>query len=299
MNFSTGWIHYTWWSLDTLLNILYPIIHGWLITSKRRNVNHNSNLIKVVSNASVYWETCSVNLPLNTAQGNNINEVWISVHCSNYLNLVIFEVCSFNLSLMCAHSTMTWRIPLIFTKMYLNVHAQSYLDEFVPTFAVKKIMIKELSRGNLVGGIKKKKKKKKKHFSGATFHIPLTKSATLNRLLHCSLWQFSGAFFFFFFESSFLHFFFLGGRGNRREPPCIFSPGTYLFLCVFHYFVTSSTLFVCQVLHNLITLKEKIAKINKANAKRGLACCPRDSYKQLAGNGFKFTDPCSLTMGSS
>ena len=39
--------------------------------------------------------------------------------------------------------------------------------------------------------------------------------------------------------------------------------------------------------------------INKANAKRGLACCPRDSYKQLAGNGCKFTDPCSLTMGSS
>ena len=38
---------------------------------------------------------------------------------------------------------------------------------------------------------------------------------------------------------------------------------------------------------------------NKANAKRGLACCLRDSYKQLAGNGFKFTDPCSLTMGSS
>ena len=37
--------------------------------------------------------------------------------------------------------------------------------------------------------------------------------------------------------------------------------------------------------------------VNKANAKRSLACCPRD--KQLAGNGFKFTDPCSLTMGSS
>ena len=34
-------------------------------------------------------------------------------------------------------------------------------------------------------------------FSGATFHIPLTKSATLNRLLHCSLWQFSGALFWF------------------------------------------------------------------------------------------------------
>ena len=33
-------------------------------------------------------------------------------------------------------------------------------------------------------------------FSGATFHIPLTKSATLNRLLHCSLWSnFQGLFF--------------------------------------------------------------------------------------------------------
>ena len=32
-------------------------------------------------------------------------------------------------------------------------------------------------------------------FLGATFHIPLTKSATLNRLLHCTLWQFPGALF--------------------------------------------------------------------------------------------------------
>ena len=32
-------------------------------------------------------------------------------------------------------------------------------------------------------------------FWGATFHIPLTKSATLNRLFHCTLWQISGAFF--------------------------------------------------------------------------------------------------------
>ena len=32
-------------------------------------------------------------------------------------------------------------------------------------------------------------------FSGATFHIPLTKSATLKMLLHCSLWQFSGSLF--------------------------------------------------------------------------------------------------------
>ena len=38
-------------------------------------------------------------------------------------------------------------------------------------------------------------KKKIFLFSGAPFHIPLTKSATLNRLLHCSLWQFSGALF--------------------------------------------------------------------------------------------------------
>ena len=34
-------------------------------------------------------------------------------------------------------------------------------------------------------------------FLGATFHTPLTKSATLNRLFHCSLWQFSGALFLF------------------------------------------------------------------------------------------------------
>ena len=33
---------------------------------------------------------------------------------------------------------------------------------------------------------------------GATFHIPLTKSATLNTLLHCSLCNFQGPFFFLF-----------------------------------------------------------------------------------------------------
>ena len=43
----------------------------------------------------------------------------------------------------------------------------------------------------------------KKLGGGATFHIPLTKSATLNRLLHCSLWRFSGAI--FIFEALFLH----------------------------------------------------------------------------------------------
>ena len=53
-------------------------------------------------------------------------------------------------------------------------------------------------------------------FSGATFHIPLTIPATLNRLLHCSLWQFSGALFYFWGL-----FFAFWGR-NRPEPPCIF-----------------------------------------------------------------------------
>ena len=38
-------------------------------------------------------------------------------------------------------------------------------------------------------------------------------------------------------------------------------------------------------------MKEKfILYKNKANAKRGLTCCPQDSYKQLAGHGVKFTD---------
>ena len=56
-------------------------------------------------------------------------------------------------------------------------------------------------------------------FSGATFHIPLTKSATLNRLSHCSLWWFSGALFFLFFEGSFLHF-----GGKIAWSPSVFSP---------------------------------------------------------------------------
>ena len=59
-------------------------------------------------------------------------------------------------------------------------------------------------------------------FSGATFHIPLTKSATLNRLLHCSLWQFSGAL--FYFRGLFFTF---RGR-NCPEPPCNFSPALML-----------------------------------------------------------------------
>ena len=59
-------------------------------------------------------------------------------------------------------------------------------------------------------------------FSGATFHIPFTKSATLNRLLHCSLWQFSGAI--FLFSRALFAF---RGR-NRPEPPCNFFPGRYL-----------------------------------------------------------------------
>ena len=54
-------------------------------------------------------------------------------------------------------------------------------------------------------------------FWGATFHIPLTKSATLNRLLHCSLWQFLGAF--FFLRALFLHF-----GGEIAQSLCVFFP---------------------------------------------------------------------------
>ena len=43
----------------------------------------------------------------------------LSVHNSNYLNPVTFEMCSF-LSLMCAHSNMTRRINLIFTQKLVN-----------------------------------------------------------------------------------------------------------------------------------------------------------------------------------
>ena len=58
-------------------------------------------------------------------------------------------------------------------------------------------------------------KKKKKKKLGDTFHIPLTKSATLNRLSDCSLWRFSGALLYNFLEGSF--FAFLGW--NNPEPP--------------------------------------------------------------------------------
>ena len=46
--------------------------------------------------------------------------------------------------------------------------------------------------------------------------------------------------------------------------------------------------------HNCASRDPLAYNQNKANAKRGLACCPRDSFKQLAGNGFKFTDPGKL-----
>ena len=62
----------------------------------------------------------------------------------------------------------------------------------------------------------------KKNISGATFHVPLTKSATLNRLLHCRLWQFWGVLFFLFRGL----FFAFRGR-NRPEPPCNFFPGAH------------------------------------------------------------------------
>ena len=57
------------------------------------------------------------------------------------------------------------------------------------------------------------------NFFGGTFHILLTKSATLNRLLHCSLWQFSGALFLY------LRGLFFAFRGrNRPESLYIFPP---------------------------------------------------------------------------
>ena len=55
--------------------------------------------------------------------------------------------------------------------------------------------------------------------SGGYFSYPihLTKSATLNKVLHCSLWQFSEALFYFRGLFAF--------RGwNRPEPPCNFFP---------------------------------------------------------------------------
>ena len=52
---------------------------------------------------------------------------------------------------------------------------------------------------------------------GATFHIPLTKFATFNRLLHCSIYgNFQGLF--VYFRGLFFAF-----RGEiTRRPPCIF-----------------------------------------------------------------------------
>ena len=60
-------------------------------------------------------------------------------------------------------------------------------------------------------------KKLHAYFWGATFHILFTKCATLNKLLHCSRWEFQGLF--FDFRGLFCAF---RGR-NRPEPPCNFS----------------------------------------------------------------------------
>ena len=67
-------------------------------------------------------------------------------------------------------------------------------------------------------------KKKKKKKIRAAFYIPLTKSATLNRLLHCSLWQFSGA------------LFCILGAKSPGAPVWFFYPGTAyepLILCLY------------------------------------------------------------------
>ena len=64
-------------------------------------------------------------------------------------------------------------------------------------------------------------------FSGATFHIPLSKSATLNSLLDCSLWQFSGALFKIFSRAPFLHY---GGKIARS--PCVFFPWAFFNICL-------------------------------------------------------------------
>ena len=58
-------------------------------------------------------------------------------------------------------------------------------------------------------------------FSGATVHIPLTKPATLNRLLHCVLWEYAGAL------SLFLRALFCisGAKSPGAPGPCNFFPG--------------------------------------------------------------------------
>ena len=73
-----------------------------------------------------------------------------------------------------------------------------------------------IKRVNMSSTPSRQKKKKK---SGATFHTPLTKSATLNRLLHCSIYgNFQGL----FFDFRGL-IFALRGR-NRPQPQCNFFP---------------------------------------------------------------------------
>ena len=126
--------HARWLSLDTLPNMLYPIFHVWLSTSEKRSVNHNSNFIKVVVFAqywevglrwwfSIHWGnittlmmfelwltlsssfTCIhsnmkywIQYVRQGVQGSSTSVDYsfstLSVHNSNYLNLVTFEMCS-------------------------------------------------------------------------------------------------------------------------------------------------------------------------------------------------------------
>ena len=114
------------------------------------------------------------------------------------------------ISVVCVFGRLNWhRLPyrgcFLFWVPYWKVDQANYKDAE---------LLKYTNHTNLLSKTAlwiRDRQKLKFLFSGAIFHIPLTKSATLNRILHCTLWQFSGALFYF-----------RGLSFAFREPPCIF-----------------------------------------------------------------------------
>ena len=84
--------------------------------------------------------------------------------------------------------------------------------------------------------------KTKKKISGATFHIPITKSATLNRLEHCSLWQFSGGL--VFLRALFC---ISGAKSPGAPPPTPPPPPSWIFVPGLHACVIMSCYSITQM----------------------------------------------------
>ena len=104
-------------------------------------------------------------------------------------------------------------------KRFMKIHSNSPILHFGFKGSMTHLQVLQISPWNFFYGWLQTRPKIKFLFSGATFHISLTKSATLNRLLHCSLWRFSGGLFYLFSRA----LFYISGA-NLPVTPVYFPP---------------------------------------------------------------------------